>query len=325
MNAAEISRLLAQDIYALVRTLLPNGRRIGYEWVCGSIYGEQGKSCSVHLTGEKAGVWADFATDTDKGDALDLVKAVYRYDTRAALAWAHRWLGIDDRRRVWRRSATAYRPPPPPPPSAPLAVDNPPERWEREGRNSTPIAGTLAEVYLAARGLYFADPYGEVLRFAPHHPRRNPGTDQLEYHPALITRLHDIHSGEPCGLYNVYLQADGRDRLRDVKGRVLGAAVMLDPYDAVTIGLMLAEGIETAISLWMAGLRPCWVTAGTTNLAAFPVLAGIEATTIACDVDEAAAGEKATAACAARWRGAGREALIIRTAAGDFADLRRAS
>ena len=106
---------------------------------------------------------------------------------------------------------------------------------------------------------------------------------------------------------------------------MLGAAVMLDPYDAVTIGLMLAEGIETAISLWMAGLRPCWVTAGTTNLAAFPVLAGIEATTIACDVDEAAAGEKATAACAARWRGAGREALIIRTAAGDFADLRRAS
>src|SRR6516164_6717425 len=96
MNAAEISRLLAQDIYALVRTLLPNGRRIGPEWVCGLIYGEQGKSGKVHLTAEKAGVWADFATDTDKGDALDLVKAVNRCDTRAALAWAHSWLGVAD-------------------------------------------------------------------------------------------------------------------------------------------------------------------------------------------------------------------------------------
>jgi hypothetical protein len=273
-------------------------------------------------------VWCDFNGGHDKGDALGLIKAVYRYDTRAALAWAHRWLGIDDRRRVRRRSATAYRPPPPPPPSAPLAVDNHPERWEREGRASTPIAGTLADTYLAARGLDFADPCGEVLRFKPHHPRRNPDTDQLEHHPALITRLHDIYSGEPCGLYNIYLQADGRDRLRDPKGkttwgRVQGAAVMLDPPDTITMGLVLAEGIETAISLRMAGLRPCWATAGTSNLTAFPVLAGIEAITIACDVDEA--GEKASAACAARWRGAGREALVIKTATGDFADLRRAS
>jgi hypothetical protein len=331
MNATGISRLLAQNIHALCRELLPNGRQINHEWFCGSIAGERGNSCKVHLTGEKAGVWCDFNGGYEKGDALGLVKAVYRYDTAAALAWAHRWLGIDDRPHPRRRSAIRRPPPrspaPPPVPAAPRAADNP-ERWDYYGRTSTPIAGTLAEVYLAARGLAFDDPAGEVLRFRTRHPRKNPDTDQLEHHPALIALLRDVLTGEPCGLVNIYLQADGRDRLRDVKGkttwgRALGAAVMLDPHDVVTMGLILAEGIETGISLIMAGLRPCWATAGTANLKAFPVLAGIEAITIARDADTA--GEEASSACAKRWRAAGREALVIKTAAGDFADLRRAS
>jgi putative DNA primase/helicase len=108
MNAPEIAARLAQNILALVQTLLPNGRKLGSEWQVGSLGGEAGKSCCVHLTGEKAGVWCEFNGGAEKGDALDLVKAVYRYDTAAALVWAHRWLGIDDakpKKPQWQRVA----------------------------------------------------------------------------------------------------------------------------------------------------------------------------------------------------------------------------
>jgi hypothetical protein len=97
---------------------------------------------------------------------------------------------------------------------------------------------------------------------------------------------------------------------------------MISPFDSVTMGLVLAEGVETAISLYMAELRPVWATAGAGNLSVFPVLPGIEAITIAADNGEP--GRQAADACAERWRSAGREALIVApTSRGDWADARK--
>ncbi|MDW9176990.1 toprim domain-containing protein [Legionella pneumophila] len=72
MMAKEISLLLAQRAEDIARHLLPQGKKEGNEWCVGSISGESGKSLRVRLTGEKAGIWCDFATGTDKGDLLDL-------------------------------------------------------------------------------------------------------------------------------------------------------------------------------------------------------------------------------------------------------------
>ena len=47
----------------------------------------------VHLTGEKSGVWSDFATD-DKGDLLDLWAAVRNLTLSAAINDACDYLGI---------------------------------------------------------------------------------------------------------------------------------------------------------------------------------------------------------------------------------------
>ena len=68
--------MLAQRIDDLVVELLPAGRRDGAEWRCGSVAGEPGQSLGVHLRGAKAGIWADFSSPQDRGDALDLVAAV---------------------------------------------------------------------------------------------------------------------------------------------------------------------------------------------------------------------------------------------------------
>ena len=316
MKAHDIARLLAERINRLVADLLPAGRRMGHEWRCGSIAGEPGDSLGVHLTGPKAGVWADFSTDA-KGDALDLVRAVHGFTVGEAIGWSRRWLGLDDgdaampARRVSARKSIE-------PPAYPNQCR---KAWQAGG----PITGTPAESYLAARGLRFVDREGTVLRFVERHARRNPD-GELEHHPALIALLSDIRSGQPSGLINIYLRPDGADRLRDSKGktswgRAAGSAVMLSPFDDVTMGLVIAEGVETGISLLMADLAPVWCCGGAGNLAAFPVLGGIEALTIAADADEP--GQKAAEAVAARWHEAGREAVIIAPPAGDWADGRR--
>src|SRR5262249_45443039 len=87
--------------------LLPAGKKDGPEWRAGSRDGEPGKSLGVHLTGQKAGVWSDFATG-ESGDLLDLWMAVKRIDFVAAMDEARDFLGIErpqfqTQKREWKR------------------------------------------------------------------------------------------------------------------------------------------------------------------------------------------------------------------------------
>jgi hypothetical protein len=312
----ETSRALAGHVDQLVADLLPAGHREGHEWRCGSVAGEPGDSFGVHLTGSKAGVWSDFAAGT-AGDALDLVRAVLGLGMGEALAWSRRWLGLED-----GDAAMPARPVRAPKPEPPADAD----RWRKPWRIAWPIAGTKAATYLAGRGLAYHDPEGDVLRFAQRRARLSPESE-LEHHPALLALLRDVRTGEAGGIINnIYLQPSGSDRLRDKKGKTTtgragGAAVMLDDFADVTVGLTICEGVETGIALWMAEQRPVWCCGGAGNLAAFPVLGGIEALTIAADADEP--GQKAAATVAQRWREAGCEVVIIAPPRGDWADGRR--
>jgi Toprim domain len=314
--AAEISRALAYRIGALAPDLLPGGHREGAEWRAGSLAGEAGASLGIHLIGSKAGVWSDFATG-EKGDALDLVRAALDIDMTEAIGWAARWLGIEKGdATVPARSVSAPKPAEP---------ESEPDRWRYPWQAARPIAGTLAETYLRARGLNFDDADGRVLRFARRRARKHPETGELEYHPALLCALSDAKNGERCGLVNIYLQPDGRDRLRDAKGktntgRALGAVVMLSGFDEPVTGLILCEGVETGITIFKSELRPVWACGGAGKLATFPVLGGIEALTIAADADKP--GQKAAQAVAGRWREAAREAVIVAPPTGDWADGR---
>jgi hypothetical protein len=317
MNAAEISRLLAQNIEALARELMPNGHKEGAEWRCGSVAGEAGDSLGVHLRGHKAGLWKDFQTG-EAGDALDLIAAVNGTDLKEALRWARCWLRIDDGAlELPRRRRSTGKP-------KTREADNP-ERWRRPWIEARSIERTLAGTYLDHRGRRFWHdlPEGSVLRFLPRQPRKNPETDQLEYHPALLGLFRDVRSGQACGIHNIYLRADGSDRLRDRKaktswGRAQNAGVMLNHFGSPVGGLVICEGIETGIALSERHLRPIWALTSASNISVFPVLGGIEVLTIAADSDEP--GQKAAATCAERWRTAGREVLIITPTVGDWAD-----
>jgi hypothetical protein len=317
LSVADIVRCLADRIEALVLDLLPNGRREGGEWRCGSVAGEKGCSMAVHLAAAKAGVWADFADDK-RGDALDLVMAVVGLSKGEAVQWAKRWLGLEH-----GKPALSIR-------STPAATPKPPEmppgdaRWRYPWSTAKPIAGTLAETYLAARRLRFDDAQGRVLRFSEARWRQNPA-GEIEIHPALLALLRDAHTGERCGIINIYLQPDGSDRICDAKGKTVagrakGAAVMLSPFCNVTAGLTICEGTETGIALLMDGLAPVWACGG--MLGSFPVIGGIEAITIAADADKP--DERKASAVAVRWHQAGREVAIVKPPAGDWAAPERA-
>lgn len=63
-------------IEAVCSHWLPAGKRAGHEWEIGDRTGAPGKSLKVHLSGSKAGTWADFAASDKGGDLISLVAYV---------------------------------------------------------------------------------------------------------------------------------------------------------------------------------------------------------------------------------------------------------
>lgn len=91
----EISGLLARDAERVARHLLGDGKREGQELRYGDATGASGKSLGVHLTGDKAGVWADFGTG-ESGDLIDLWAVSRGCDIGQAVREAKEYLGIRD-------------------------------------------------------------------------------------------------------------------------------------------------------------------------------------------------------------------------------------
>jgi len=63
-------------IEAVCAHWLPGGKKAGPEWEIGDRHGAAGKSLKVHLTGTKAGQWADFAAGDRGGDLTSMVAYV---------------------------------------------------------------------------------------------------------------------------------------------------------------------------------------------------------------------------------------------------------
>lgn len=180
--------------------------------------------------------------------------------------------------------------------------------------------GTIAAAYLLARRCVLPPVEGH-LRWHPalRHPSGYVG-------PALVGLVTDVVTRQFLSLHRTWIQADGRkadvDPPRLLLGghRKAGGCIRLWPDEAVTHGLAVAEGIETALSL-AHGYAPVWSLIDAGNLAALPVLGGVEALVIAADNDPA--GIKAADELARRWVAAGREVIVTRQAANDLNDVLR--
>jgi putative DNA primase/helicase len=161
------------------------------------------------------------------------------------------------------------------------------KRWDASG----PVAGTLAETYLASRKLFYS---GKALRFRPNDR-------------SIVALMTDAVTAEPCGVHVTYLDAEGSKTGRKMYGKAKGAVVRLSPGEDVHYGLAIGEGIETCMA---APFRPIWACLSAGGIRDFPVLSGITALTIFADNDASGTGLAAAKACAERWHAADREVFI---------------
>jgi hypothetical protein len=165
--------------------------------------------------------------------------------------------------------------------------------------------GTPAERYLIAeRDLHLSDEIaGSVIRF---HPAL---WYERAHVPGLVALFRDIETDEPCGIHRVFLNDAGRKIERRMLGRARGAAIKLDADENVTLGLVIGEGVETCIAAQLAGLRPVWALGSANAIGQFPVLPGIETITVLGENNDGGKNAEQMQLCAARWFGAGKEAL----------------
>ena len=172
-------------------------------------------------------------------------------------------------------------------------------------RAAQPVTpGTAAADYLEARGCALPHADGD-LRFLERH--RHPSS---HVGPALVALVTDAVTVEPMTVHRTWIRSDGtkapveKPRLLWPGLPKLGGVVRLWPDSEVTMGLCVAEGIETALTAARA-FGHAWSCIDAGNVAALPVLAGIEALTIVADHDPAGLAARDT--CTKRWLAAGVE------------------
>lgn len=210
----------------------------------------------------------------------------------------------------------------------------PSDAWRGIWSGARSIGGTIADAYLVHRlGTVPDEAHAGALRFHQACPfRLEDGTAARL--PAIVALMTDALTGEAVGVHRTALRPDGLGKAdmpalgnpKKMLGPARGAVVRLTPDDEVTVGLHIAEGIETALRGADMGFRPIWSALSAGGIARLPVLPAIGALTILADNDANGTGQTAARECAERWTEAGREArIMVPPTVGDFADQRAAA
>jgi putative DNA primase/helicase len=97
INFTALNQALLDRIDTLVPMWLPGGVQRGHEYICGSLSGGAGNSCAVNVgDSEKAGRWADFASDEKGNDLISLYAAIHGLTMGKAALQVARENGFED-------------------------------------------------------------------------------------------------------------------------------------------------------------------------------------------------------------------------------------
>ncbi|MBK1658240.1 DUF7146 domain-containing protein [Paracraurococcus ruber] len=175
--------------------------------------------------------------------------------------------------------------------------------WDR----ALPPPGTIAERYLAARGLPAVR--SDELRYLPDAP--HPSGKRL---PAMLAAIRNPLSGDLQAVHRTYLRPDGSGKAAEEPakaslGPVAGGVVMLaEPREGEP--LVIGEGIETALSAAVLIGGAAWSAVSAGNLAALRLPAVTLAPLVVIAADPDPPGQHAAHAAARRWRVEGRSVRI---------------
>ncbi|QGM95852.1 hypothetical protein F7D13_16685 (plasmid) [Methylocystis rosea] len=312
-----MSRGLAEQVEAVCRHYLSNGRRSGNYWIVGDVNNHPGRSLYVRLKGPLSGKgargkWVDGATG-EHGDLLDLIGAREGFSSVGrALDEARRFLGAPRETPTERRNDNSRK-------CDTIALAR--KIWAA----SQPIAGTKAEAYLRARNIT-ADLNDTPLRYHPALIYREHPNSAPRKLPALVAAVTD-NRGQITGIHRTFLDPKRNAKAsvsstRRALGAILGNGVCFGVIDDFAI---VGEGIETVLSLKsVAPHLPIVAALSAAHLAAWEFPPDLRQLVIAADNDNA--GLHVARRLSARAEAASVRATTIMSLRADFnSDLRAMS
>lgn len=314
-SASELARRLGEHAEAVCREYLSNGHRSGNHWIVGDVRNARGRSMHVRLKANakgSAGKWVDEQSG-EHGDLLDVIEAS---------------CGLTEFREVADEARRFLAMPRPPSPISgaqrhPAAARGSPDAARRLFAMSRPIPGTLAERYLAGRGILLAA-RERALRFHPGCYYRDLVTGETQTLPALIAAVTSS-DGRITGLQRTWLDpaGNGKAKLTDPRrslGHLLGNGIWLGLDPGATVPVMAAgEGFETMASLrTVMPSLPVAAATSANHLAGLIFPPACRRLYIAADAD--AAGRHGIERLSQRAGEAGIAALVLRPQLGDFND-----
>lgn len=234
-------------------------------------------SCTIHLDGPYAGWGFDYATG-ERAGPIDLIAQATGLCDAALFDEAARIAGMDH---------------PVPGSTGRPAVRSKPDHSAEITRllaGAVPLAGSVGEAYLRARGL--ADPGSPDLLFHPDLP----DFDSRRGWPGLIALARLANGDRAPGIHRTFLLDDGSAKApagKKMLGSVAEAAVRLFamPEDG---RLGVAEGIETALAAHALFGTSVWAALSADGLARFQWPEGTTRVTIYADAGDAGRQAAAT-------------------------------
>ena len=254
-------------------------------------------SCTIYLSGPRAGWGFDWATNESAGP-IDLIHHATGYSGAKLFEEAAHLARMDM-----------------PVPLRAAAPSKPDHSLEiaRIKSGCEPVAGTIGESYLVSRGL------------------KDPGCPDLLFHPdltdfdskrgwsGLVAIVRNADGTLTGGIHRTFLLDDGSgkapaDKSKKMLGQNGGGAVQLMPM--LPDGrLGIAEGIETALSAHAIFGIPTWAALSAGNVKDWKWPEGVREVTIFRDAGEA--GEQSAAGLAMRLSAAGIAHTIVAPLHGD--------
>lgn len=319
-SAFELARRLGDHAEAVCREYLSNGRRVGNHWMVGNVRNTRGRSMHVRLKANAkgpAGKWVDEAT-SEFGDLLDVIReSCGLVEFRDVADEARRFLAMP---RPQPQISGADR--------QSAAVRGTSDAARRLFAMAQRVAGTLAERYLASRGILLTA-RERALRFHPGCYYRDLVTGETQTLPALIAAVSSL-DGRITGLQRTYLSSGldpngkiGKAQLADPRrslGNLLGNAIWLGLEPGTAVPVMVAgEGFETMASLrTVMPALPVAAATSANHLAGLTFPPGCRRLYIAADAD--AAGRHGIRRLSQRAGETGILAMVLRPQLGDFND-----
>jgi hypothetical protein len=173
-------------------------------------------------------------------------------------------------------------------------------------REAYSLPVTIVERYLKSRGLKI--PLSSTLRFHPRCPHPSEATL-----PAMIGLVeHERHGA--VAVHRTYLKEDGSakanvDPNKASLGPVSGGAVRLSPAQPDQ-WLVVAEGVETTLSVMQACGLPGWGALSASGLSKLVLPNSVNMVLICADNDGNAVGQRAANAAAERFLAEGRKVRV---------------